>query len=109
MWAVSSDSPYEGFFSLKSVNPGDSIVFTRTINNPDGGQVSFFHKSKETSGWVGRTMQTTFFIDNKPQTTFTDEGWALKAFPISSGLHKFKWINNGGSGYTNIDYFICPK
>ena len=109
MWAVSSDLPYEGFFSMKSVNPGDSIVFIRTINNPDGGQISFFHKSKETSGWSGRTMQTTFFIDNKLQTTFTDEGWALKAFPISSGLHKFKWINIGGSGYTNIDYFICPK
>lgn len=110
MWAVSTDTPYEGFFCLKSVNVGDSIVFTRTIINPSGGQISFFHKSS--GGGTQPLIQTQFYIDNVLQATILDEGWTNKSFNITSGTHKFKWRNNGG-GYSNnityIDFFISPK
>jgi hypothetical protein len=111
MWTVSSDSAYDGFFCLKSVNLGDSIVFTRTITKAEGGQISFFYTS---SGFysVLFPLTTSFYIDNILQTNMGNEGWTMKTFSITSGTHKFKWINNGGGYYNNItyiDYFICPK
>jgi hypothetical protein len=42
MWAVSNDSPYEGFSCLKSVNKNDSIVFNQTILSSNGGQITFY-------------------------------------------------------------------
>lgn len=108
MWTTSTDAPFEGFFCLKSSNPGDSIVVSRTIATSVGGQVTFYHKS----GAGFDSVNTEFYIDNKLQTTLKDEGWTLKAFNITAGTHKFKWVNKGG-GYSNnityIDYFICPK
>jgi hypothetical protein len=110
MWSASADVPYEGFYCLKSVNPGDSIVFYRTIISPTGGQVSFVHRSDD--GWPTQSMAMQFYIDNILQTNIGDEAWTVKTFTITSGTHKFKFRNNGG-GYTNnvmyIDYFICPK
>ena len=113
MWAVSTDSPYEGFSCLKSVNKNDSIVFNQTILNSDGGQIKFYYRAPAYSpnGFTSYAASTSFYIDNKLQANFNDGVWTIKTYPITSGKHKFKWINTG-SAYINtayIDYFIGPK
>lgn len=102
MWSVSTDEPYEGYYCLKSEIDGDSIQFTRTIINPEGGQFSFFYKENYVS--------SGFYIDNVLQTTSRNEseGWHVHTFAITPGTHSFKWRNNR-SGYTYIDYIICTK
>lgn len=113
MWVVSSDSPYEGFSCLKSENKNDSIVFTQTILNPNGGQITFYYRAPmyTPNGINGYSANTAFYIDNQLQANFSDWSWILKTYSITTGKHKFKWINTGGQ-YTNkayIDYVICPK
>lgn len=108
MWTVSSDTPYEGFSCIKSVNVNDSVSVTINITNPSGGQISFFHKSEGGSS----STYTEFYIDNYLQATIGDEGWTIHAFAINQGTHKFKWRNKGGGSLNNImyiDYVICQK
>ncbi len=108
MWAVSTDSPYQGYYCLKSINVGDTIRFTKTITAPSGGQISWFHKSDDT--WFASSTSTQFYIDNVLQGTTGDEGWSVHTYPVTPGTHTFKWKNSGGNGYNNInyiDYIIC--
>lgn len=105
-WIPATETPFESFYSLKSVNPGDSVTFTRTIANPSGGQVSFYHRALDGNF----TIRTNFYIDNVLQATLGSENWIQKTFIITSGSHKFKWVNlGGGNNITHIDYFICTK
>jgi len=107
-WALSTDSPYHGYYCLKSVNTGDTIRFTKTITTPSGGQISWFHKSDD--GWSGSSTDTQFYIDNIFQGNTGDEGWSIHTYPIMPGTHTFKWKNNGGGFHNNthyIDYIIC--
>lgn len=113
MWAVSSDSPYEGFSCLKSENKNDSIVFNQTILNPNGGQITFYYRATAccSNGFNDYAAATDFYIDNILQATFSSRSWTIKTYSITTGKHKFKWINKG-SQYINIaylDYFIDPK
>jgi hypothetical protein len=113
MWAISSDSPFEGFSCLKSVNVNDSIVFIQTILNPNGGQISFYYRASglNPTGWGTVYTETAFFIDNVLQANFSDGSWTLKTYSITPGKHKFKWVNLGSKYISTayIDYFIGPK
>jgi hypothetical protein len=108
MWSISTTSPFENNYCLKSVVTGDSIQFSRTVSNPEGGQISFFHKGE--AEWS--SPSASFYIDNILQATLDGyEGWTIHAFPVTQGSHTFKWINNGG-GTVNIhyiDYILCTK
>lgn len=82
-----------------------------------GGQISFWHKSdgggySGATKWVDYDIVTEFYIDNVLQETLHDEVWTIHSYSVTTGDHKFKWINKGG-GYSNnityIDYVICPK
>jgi len=108
MWAVSTDSPYQGYYCLKSINAGDTIRFTKTITTPVGAQISWFHRGDD--GYPFQIVSTQFYIDNVLQGTAGDEGWSIHTYPLTPGSHTFKWKNNGGGYYNNtnyIDYIIC--
>jgi len=106
-WALSTESPFEGYYCLQSVNTGDTIIFTKTITAPSGGQIFWFHKGDD--GWGYSSVSTQFYIDNVLQGTAGDEGWTIHTFALTPGTHAFKW-RNGGGGHSNInyiDYIIC--
>jgi hypothetical protein len=105
-WTISSDSPYEGYYCMKSVTNGDYIQVTLNITNPTGGQISFYHNGESGNNGVG------FYIDNEIKATLTEYSWTLHAYPINTGIHTIKWINNCGTYYHTthyIDFIICPK
>lgn len=107
-WTVSSDSPYEGFYCLKSVNNGDVLEFTTTITTTSGGQISYYHRGVNCCGYA----KVHFYIDNVLQYTSGGEGWTIHSFPINSGKHTFKWVSdfyNYDNPTNYIDYVICPK
>jgi hypothetical protein len=110
MWTVSSESPFEGYYCLKSIYPGESIEFTRTITNPSGGQFVFYHSGND--GDPFDSVHTDFYIDDVLQVTCGDEGWTIRSIQVTAGSHTFKWINAGGGWYNNvnyIDFIICPE
>lgn len=107
-WSVSSDTPYEGFFCLKSVNAGEEVVFSYTVVKPEGGQISFFRKAP--GGIYDPLLE--FYIDNVLKSTMGNEYWTIHTFPVTTGIHTFKWKNKGGGSSTSvnyIDYIICTK
>lgn len=99
MWSVSTAEPYEGYYCLKSMILGDSIQFTRTITNPEGGQFSFFIRVWDS---------TLFYIDNVLQANCEGGVWTIHTFAITPGTHTFKWKNNYWH-WAYIDYIICTK
>jgi hypothetical protein len=112
MWTISTDNPYEGYYSLKSTIINDSIKFTKTVNNSSGGQISFMVYCQINGGNSGAN-NIAFYIDGVLQATILDYGsWNNHTYSISSGLHIFKWIHGIGSTTANtpvyIDYVICP-
>ncbi|MFZ4707251.1 MAG: carboxypeptidase regulatory-like domain-containing protein [Bacteroidales bacterium] len=116
MWYTVTDNPFEGYYSLYSIQTGDAVSFTRTISNPDGGVISFEYMSGTYySGYS--TTRTYFYIDNVQQAICNEGNWSKHTFPCSSGTHTFKWINNGwayngqnyGDGSAWIDYVICTE
>jgi len=99
-WSISPDSPYEGFYCLKSTAGGQTVELARAITNASGGQISFYHKS----------YGTRFYIDSVLKETIGHEGsWTIHSYSIPAGNHTFKWINDSSSGTAYIDYVICPK
>jgi len=103
-WTISVNHSYEGFYSLLSWNRDDVIEFSRTVNNPEGGYISFFYYTD----WGDCT---DFYIDNvKQQPSACSINWRKHTYKITSGLHKFKWIHaSGGFPSCYIDYIICTK
>lgn len=101
-WTVSTDSPFHGYYCLKSVNPGETIQFTKTITTASGGQITWYHKGDD--GHPFASVKTQFYIDNTLSIEAGDEGWTVKTAALTPGAHTFKWVNGGGGNYNNINY-----
>lgn len=112
-WVITSGSPYEGAFSAKSGAITDDqvseLILDLYVLNNDS--ISFMKKvsSEESYDFL------KFYIDDVEKGAWSGNiNWSREAYPVTAGLHNFKWIyskdGSVSSGDDNalIDYIIMP-
>ena len=90
-WTVVTTNPQEGSYCIKSGNAGvnsSSSAIQVAVEISRDGLMSFYHRiSCENSYDKGH-----FYIDGVEKTTLTgDKAWQQKEYPITAGVHTFKW------------------
>ncbi len=112
-WQVSTDSPYEGTFCIRSgtINNDESSNFKLTYNVLAADSVSFFRKvsSEENADYL------QFYIDDNLIDQWAGLfDWERFSYPVSIGLHTFKWVYKKnydefkGMDRAWIDYIVFP-
>jgi hypothetical protein len=106
VWSITTDNPLEGYYSLVSPTPGDTLVFNHTFNNP--GQISFYYRG---GCYYLSYCHTAFYIDNVEVGVYSDCGWTIHSASVAPGTHVFKWRNlgSGGPDDAHLDYIICTE
>lgn len=112
-WTITSVSPYEGVYSVKSGAIGDnqSSELTLVYNVMSADSISFYRKvsSEATYDFL------RFYIDGVEKGSWSDVlGWERFAYPVAAGQHTFKWeyskdiTQTGGEDAAWIDYIVLP-
>lgn len=101
-WTVDQATPNTGTFSARAGTIGDSQSSSLEIELMTGvGDISFFRKisSEEGSDFL------RFFIDGVEQAAWSgDLDFASLTFPVSGGLHTFRWTyEKDGTGLGGDD------
>jgi hypothetical protein len=112
-WAVSTQNPFEGLYCAKSGAIGNNQstwisleyeVFTDDV-------ISFMYKVSSEDDYDF----LKFYINNNLQDSWSgEEGWAEAEYPVTAGVHTFKWVYGkdysviGGSDCAWIDYILLP-
>ena len=105
-WSITTTSPYEGDYCMKSGGAGVANVvsnMTVTVDIPADGLMSFFGKISCESNWD----YGYFYIDGVEKGSYTGAGtWAERTFDITAGEHTFQWrYTKDGSVNSNDDCF----
>ena len=112
-WTITLSDVYEGAYSAKSGDIGNSQSSTMsiTLENLQAGQISFYFKVSSESGWD----YLRFYIDGAQQDKWSGEiGWTEVSYPVSSGAHTFKWSYTKDTYVTQgsdcgwVDYIVFP-
>jgi carboxypeptidase T len=112
-WTITTEAPYEGLYCSRSGAIGDNQTSEMSIELylTSAGVMSFARKVSSESGYD----YLKFYIDNVLQNQWSGIlAWAEVSFPVTSGLHTFKWIYSkdantiGGSDRAWVDYIIFP-
>ena len=105
-WTISTTSPYEGTYCMKSGGAGVASVSSTievSVEIPRDGLMSFACKvSSESNYDFGN-----FYLDGTQKVHVSGAGsWMEKEFPITEGVHNFKWeYTKDGSVNSNEDCF----
>ena len=111
-WEITEDS-YEGSFSAKSgeIFDNQSSVLSLTLNVLEEGDISFY---RQVSSAINNDY-LKFEIDNSLMDQWSGNiEWASVAYPVSEGVHTFKWtyLKDGwdtqGDDCSWIDYIMFP-
>lgn len=113
-WEINNTYPYEGYHDAKSGSIGNNqnseFYIQYEVMAPD--TISFYKKVSSEQDFD--FLQ--FYIDNQLQAEWsgTTVGWTRESFPVSQGMHKFRWVyekdysQTGGSDMAWIDYIELP-
>lgn len=112
-WTISSTQPYEGLYCAKSGDIGDgqeSELFLY-IDVLAEGDLSFYRKVSSEAEWDF----LRFYIDYVMVDEWSGElNWEFVSYPVSQGLHTFRWVYEKDGYYSNgddcawIDYIVFP-
>jgi len=113
-WDISGSFPFEGFYSLKSGDIGNSesteIYLQYEVMQPDS--ITFYRKVSSEEGFD----KLKFYINNTlmGEWSGTSAGWRRASFPVGSGMKTFRWVYEKDGGWTSgsdcawIDYIVLP-
>ncbi len=112
-WVITNTAPYEGTFSAKSGTITDSqssqLLLQYEVSANDS--ITFFRKVSSESGYD----YMRFYIDaNKVGEWAGEVGWSKVAYPVTAGVHTFKWeymkdyTVSSGSDCAWVDYITLP-
>jgi PKD repeat protein len=113
-WTTDEEEVYEGNYSAKSGNIGDSEDSEMILeyNVLSDGEISFFYKVSS----EGNYDELQFYIDGSMQDEWSGEvNWTQAVYDVDAGLHTFKWtyhkdINtSSGSDCAWVDYIVLPS
>ncbi len=111
--SVSNQNPYEGTYCVKSGNINDQqstwLELEYEVFSDD--VISFLYKVSSEANYDF----LTFYIDGNSQGTWAGEvGWTEAEYPVTAGVHTFKWeydkdwsVSNG-SDCAWIDFIVLP-
>ena len=113
-WGISTQSPYEGTYCVKSGSIGNdqtswlSISFDVLAN----GEIGFFKKVSSEASYD----YLKFYIDGIMMDQWAGEvSWSEEIYPVTSGNHTFKWEYTkdqsvaNGSDCAWLDYITLPS
>ena len=89
-WTVVNNEANSGTYSAKSGTISDSqqTDLILTVEVLTDGEISFYRKVSSENGWD----KLFFYIDNQEKGNWSgDEGWSQVSFPVTAGVHTFKW------------------
>ena len=112
-WVIDNTVHYEGSYSAKSgdINDNESSAMQIEMCILNSGVISFYKKvsSEATYDYL------RFFIDGIEKAAWEgDEDWSEVTFPVTSGVHTFKWSYDKdysvstGSDCGWVDYITFP-
>jgi len=113
-WTVTETDPYSGMYCAKSGTIGDnqSTVLEIELEVTADDSIAFYRKVSSEDGYD----YLKFYIDNAMQGQWAgNKGWERIAYPVTAGMHTFKWEYNKdvyvstGDDCAWIDYIIFPS
>lgn len=112
-WETCNLEPYEGAYCVKSGDIGDnqqSELFI-TLEVLAAGDLSFYRKLSSEAEWDF----LRFYIDYAMVGEWSGElDWEMVSFPVSQGLHTFRWVYEKDTYLSNgddcawVDYIVFP-
>ncbi len=112
-WEMCSIEPWEGTYCAKSGNIGDyqeSELFL-TLEVLADGDLSFYRKLSSEAEWDF----LRFYIDYNMVGEWSGElDWELQSFPVTQGLHTFRWVYEKDSYFSSgedcawLDFIVFP-
>lgn len=112
-WTISNVNPYEGVYSAKSANIGNSnqTYFEISLDVLADDSISFYRKVSSELSWDF----LEFYIDGQLVDEWSGTiAWGRESFPVTEGQHTFKWqykkdnYGSSGSDCAWIDYILFP-
>jgi hypothetical protein len=113
-WDISTESPYEGAYCVKSGDINDNQTSTMELDYDVMGddEISFFYKVSSESNYD----YLRFYIDGAQVGEWAgEEGWAEAVYPVAAGSHTFKWeyykdysVSSGGD-CAWVDFILLPS
>jgi hypothetical protein len=90
-WQISQENPYEGNYCSQSGDINDleysQMMITADVLADDSISFHFRISSEEDYDFL------IFYIDNVSKGQWSGEwGWSYASYPVTSGLHTFKWV-----------------
>ncbi len=105
-WGTVTGDAIEGYYTLYTNQNGAEAILTRTLSN--SGQITFWSRNEDSGPYS--TSSIIFYIDDTEQASMDSSTWLQRSFPVSAGLHTFKWKLTGSQLINGwIDYIIMPK
>jgi hypothetical protein len=113
-WVITNIAPFEGTYCAKSgaITDNDTSSLQITFNVLANDSVSFYEKvsSEEDFDFL------KFYIDGTEKGSWsgTSGGWSRATFPVTAGVHTFKWFyekdnsQSDGNDCAWIDYILFP-
>ncbi len=112
-WTISDINTFEGDYCAKSgaIGNNSSSALLLSLYVLSDGEVSFFRKVSSENGYD----YLRFYIDDELKEVWSGEvDWAEASYPVTEGIHIFKWIyikdshETGGSDCAWLDYIVLP-
>ncbi|RLD55624.1 MAG: hypothetical protein DRJ05_12645 [Bacteroidetes bacterium] len=112
-WDIVNSEVYEGVYSAKSgdVNDNQSSGLQLEYEVADDDVISFYRKVSSEASWD----YLQFYIDNIQIEQWSgDSDWEQFTYPVSAGVHTFKWIFEKDGSVSNgsdcgwVDYIELP-
>lgn len=113
-WTRVTPEAYDGTYSMKSGDIGDdqTSVMQASLNITSAGNISFYKKVSSESGYDF----LKFYIDGTEKGSWSGNvDWSQESYPVTSGVHTFKWEYSKDSGVSNgsdcawVDYIEFPE
>ncbi|MCB2221346.1 MAG: PKD domain-containing protein [Bacteroidetes bacterium] len=113
-WAISTQSPYEGTYCVKSglIDDEQTTYLSITYDVLAAGEIGFFKKvsSEATYDFL------RFYIDGEMMDQWSGTvAWSEATYNVTAGLHTFKWAYekdqsvSNGSDCAWVDYITLPS
>lgn len=102
-WQIATNDPYEGNSCMKSGNynvSSSTSSMQLEFDVPFDSQISFFCRISSESGYD----YGSFYIDdNKMGSWSGNRDWTECVYPVTAGIHVFKWIYSKDSSVNSGD------
>ena len=99
-WVIVAQGVYDGNYCARSgdINHSQNTDLILTMEVLANGQMSYYRKVSSEANYD----KLHFYIDNQEMEVISgDQDWTLVSFPVTTGIHTFKWSYTKDSSVDN--------